>query len=376
MKTLLPLLAMLVVFGCKEKPKTDLATLSHKTIGTVAILPINKVAPNLPEGKYPLIISEAGDTIAYQLVADKILLDTAALGSVDISFSDNLLSFPAATNVRLGRLEDGKYIDLDEETRPDTLIEPARPMYYQAEGPMWENDLIGFRTYWDKRNGFDIFGKRSAALVLDKVDDDRYYHDLSDWGMDILKVGNSIGSGGIAIQVKDTVYRIGDADKETFHVIEEGPFYAALALTYDGVPISDRKYDVDNKIEIYKGLPGFISNVSVKKLQGDEQLIAGIVNMHSDTLLTASKEDFTYVYTYDVQAFLDKKLGMAIKAGNEDIIAHGEVGDKQVEVENTYYMALKLYADKPTSYTFFAAWELDPSGITDAEGFKQLLLKH
>ena len=53
-------------------------------------------------------------------------------------------------------------------------------------------------------------------MVLDEVGTDtaKNYHQLSDWGMDILKVGTSLGAGALALQLqtndgKDSLVRLG-----------------------------------------------------------------------------------------------------------------------------------------------------------------------
>ncbi|HET9054673.1 MAG TPA: DUF4861 family protein, partial [Cyclobacteriaceae bacterium] len=83
-----------------------------------------------------------------------------------------------------------------------TLTPPAHytdhSNWIRYEGPGIESDKVGYRIYLDWRNGFDIFGKTVADPILQKVGQDGYesYHHMQDWGMDILKVGESLGAGG------------------------------------------------------------------------------------------------------------------------------------------------------------------------------------
>ncbi len=55
--------------------------------------------------------------------------------------------------------------------------------YLRYEGPGIESDLVGYRVYLDWRNGFDIFGKKTSAMVLPNVGLDGYesYHQMADW---------------------------------------------------------------------------------------------------------------------------------------------------------------------------------------------------
>jgi len=70
----------------------------------------------------------------------------------------------------------------------------------QFEGPGWESDKIGYRIYLDWRNAIDIFGKKTNALVLQNVGLDGFdsYHEMQEWGVDILKVGDALGIGTLA----------------------------------------------------------------------------------------------------------------------------------------------------------------------------------
>ena len=95
---------------------------------------------------------------------------------------------------------------------------------YQMEGPAWETDLVGFRNYLDQRNGMDIFGKLTGEMVLDSVGvaGRQSYHDPDDWGMDVLKVGTSLGAGSIGYMYSDSIYRVGDSGSGTYELLMEG----------------------------------------------------------------------------------------------------------------------------------------------------------
>jgi len=90
----------------------------------------------------------------------------------------------------------GSFRNVDHVTTPPQYTDHSE--YIRYEGPGIESDLVGYRVYLDWRNGFDIFGKKTSAMVLQDVGLDGYdsYHEMSDWGADILKVGLSLGIGG------------------------------------------------------------------------------------------------------------------------------------------------------------------------------------
>src|SRR5699024_9483422 len=73
-------------------------------------------------------------------------------------------SFKDRAQVWFAKRDSASGIDneLGFEVRPEwyqRIMSP--PFYYQFEGPGWENDKIGFRLYFDERNGIDIWGKQT-----------------------------------------------------------------------------------------------------------------------------------------------------------------------------------------------------------------------
>ncbi|MCW8850213.1 MAG: DUF4861 domain-containing protein, partial [Melioribacteraceae bacterium] len=85
---------------------------------------------------------------------------------------------------------------------------------FKYEGPGWESEKVGYRFYLDWRNATDIFGKKTAELVLhkvginDRVAKDDSYHEMQEWGMDIFKVGNTLGIGSIGMMYNDSIYMV------------------------------------------------------------------------------------------------------------------------------------------------------------------------
>ncbi|WP_116107434.1 DUF4861 family protein [Lewinella sp. IMCC34191] len=268
----------------------------------------------------------------------------------------------ANTNIRMARAVGDRYVEEDDVTRAPDHLGQEIPFIYQMEGPAWENENVGFRLYFDERNGIDIFGKKTGDMVLDSVGTqqlgkDQNYHNMSDWGMDVLKVGNSLGAGSIALMIGDSIYRLGDVAEERYRKLEEGPDGSRFLLEYNGWEVAGRSLDLDWEISIEPGTWGYQSDVTLTGLQGDEELLTGIVNLHSDTLYTEERDGRFVMYTYGPQAELDHTLGMAITADESAVLGHGELGPDDMPVSTTYYVRLKLENGQPTTYRFTAAWE-------------------
>ncbi len=279
------------------------------------------------------------------------------------------------TNIRMARHDEaGNWNELTEATRDTDHLGQILPPVYQSEGPMWENENVGFRLYFDERNGIDIFGKRTNEMILDKVGREvESYHELQPWGMDVLKVGNSLGAGSIGLMIGDSVYRLGDAAEEHFRILEETPERSRFLLDYNGWEVAGRTLDLDWEISIEAGTYGYESSVTLTGLRGDEELLTGIVNLHSDTVYTEERGDRFVMYTYGPQAELDNTLGMAVSAEQDDVLGQGEFMPDDTPIGSTYYVRLKLTDGEPTTYRFTAGWEPGNAAFRTREGFARVI---
>lgn len=72
----------------------------------------------------------------------------------------------------------------------------------------WESDKAAFRFYYGH---FDLFGKHEGqdTLIMPKIAEGKSYHlDQNSWGMDILHVGKTGGSGGVTLYVNGVAYPV------------------------------------------------------------------------------------------------------------------------------------------------------------------------
>lgn len=295
--------------------------------------------------------------------------------TIQIQFEavESLPEFPARTNIRFGRMNK-PFEEIAAEPRMKTNDTRFTAPVYQMEGPAWENDLIAFRNYYDARNGIDIFGKATADMVLDSVGvNGRIYHNLADWGMDILKVGNSLGAGAIAIGIGDSLYRVGPCDEGNYRMITEGPVRAVLEFTYMGVPAGERKYDVTHRIALAAGDRFYRSQVWVDKLQGDEELVTGIVNLHHVAADSLTEGDFKVLYSLGNQGYSGELLGMGVLVPAAQFNRCWEADTTGSGIVNTHLVSLALISDTPSEYCFLAAWENRDPQIKEKDFFVDLL---
>jgi hypothetical protein len=77
------------------------------------------------------------------------------------------------------------------------VLQTYRSFDIRYEGPGWKSNKIGYRLL---RTG-DVCTEKTEAIILPQVGQDGFdsYHEMSDWGSDILKAGrwNWVPSIGI-----------------------------------------------------------------------------------------------------------------------------------------------------------------------------------
>lgn len=281
--------------------------------------------------------------------------------------------FPTFTNIRFG-YANKPYDEVESELRLKSVDSPTISAIFQMEGPAWENDLVGFRNYYDARNGMDIFGKRVPEMVLDSAGiRGQNYHELDEWGMDVLKVGNSLGAGAIAIGVGDALYRVGPCETGSYRFIAEGAVRAVFELTYANVPVASRFYNVTHRISIYAGDHFYRSEVWVDNLQGDEVLYTGIVDMHSLPAFKMQSAGFDISGIHGQQAYTGETLGMGLLVPSAQFIRYQEAPAEGEGIIQTHLVAIKLDQGLPARYAFFSGWELQDSSFADEAYFKEQL---
>ena len=266
--------------------------------------------------------------------------------------------------------------------KPNDFTKQPIP-YYQSEGPTWENDKVGFRIYLDTRNAKDIFGKTTSAIVLDTVGSygDKYYHHLDPrWGMDILKVGKSLGAGSLAIKLsgldkKDTLIRLGGntVDQTMYELVKNDAAEAVIRLHYKNWKVLNRVYNLTEEISIKPGAYYYESKVTLNGLKGDEKLVSGIVNFKASQFNTLNSGDNWVLYTHDKQSERNDYLGMAIMTHTQFTPVAGETPKNSDGVSDTYTVEFDIKNNQPLVFRFYAGWEQTDKRFADKEYFRSML---
>lgn len=282
----------------------------------------------------------------------------------------------------------GAALDVDTmpvNAQPTDFSKVALPPYL-TEGPAWENDKVGFRLYFDVRNGKDIWGKRTTQMVLDEVGKDtaKNYHQLADWGMDILKVGASLGAGSLALQFKldngeDTLVRLGGKNMEqvTYEKVADGPVRAICRIKYANwkVAAGMEPVTVVEEFHIWGGQYFYESRVTVTNAPKDALLVTGIVNLYNSSLThyDDTEHKFKSIYTYGVQSENKDNLGMAIAMPASQFEGYGIGALTNSDIKNTNLIRAHITKDQPVRFRFYAAWERSDNCFTSREKFEEFI---
>ena len=393
-------------FSCEKEATITLKnTLNSSRTDEVIIFSHDELAQKteLARGQVPVFKKEDGTFVPGQaddldgdgewdelvLVTDFEAGETLEL-EMDFLPESEYPEFEKRTNLRLGiAREDGTYKEVD--TYAALPCDDGFEVIAQGESVNWENDKIGFRNYFDCRNVKDLFGKLKPEMIIDKIHTPEMgsYHELADWGMDVLHCGSSLGSGGLALMKEDSLYRLGSTDVYSYHKIVEGPLRSVFELRYEGWEVDGDMLEAVERISIYPGKYWFQSDVTVTGRPEGSQIVTGIVTSHlTREPFQFQANDFQCIGTHDVQSLNNDELGMAVavpldeagKIGRTPDTNYFKLGYETVPekgfsniISETYYIGQQCESGKPATHYFFAVWGLEKDQWKTEEGFRKYL---
>ena len=406
-KTLFSLSLASLAMACSQQPEpTTPANLAEAHTATTQIATLNVSNPSLfARAHEPLLLpftdlgispAEAQQLIAQhgsiqlpsQLIdrdgdgnKDSLLLELnlAAAQTQPITLSSNAALAGSvlrqkATQAEIsrktgGQWQGGKYIggnfeNVTELTPPTQYTDHSEWIRY--EGPGIESDKVGYRIYLDWRNGFDIFGNKTGSPVLHQVGLDGYssYHEMADWGMDLLKVGKSLGAGGFGYWHNDKVELVSNISGHTAKVIENGDLYSALQIQYKDWQIAGTTTQLTANLSMTAGSRLVHNRISMTEPL--DNIAIGLVKLPKTRLLQGKTDipghSWTYLATWGEQTLTggDDKLGMAVLYKKGD--------SKAVTTDEHSHVVVLQPSGTEVQYYFLAAWDGEPGGIkTEAE---------
>jgi hypothetical protein len=234
------------------------------------------------------------------------------------------------------------------------------------EGPGWESNKIGYRLYLDWRNAIDIFGKKTEKIVLPQVGQDGFdsYHEMSDWGADILKAGKGIGIGSIDRYLNNDRLHFYEVDS-TIATVANTAKNSKVKVQYYGWKTATDKIDFTSELTIQPNQR--YTQHTIHPSKAIEGICTGIVKQKNSEVIKKESynKKWAYLATYGTQSLVPDKLGMAI---------FYQINTIQSEIDAEFDHLLVF---KPTTqvvdFYFLGAWEQEPNGIKSKEAFVNYL---
>ncbi len=263
----------------------------------------------------------------------------------------------------------GKFVDVDSSTVPAGHF--AHDALYRIEGPGWESNKIVYRYYLDSRNRNDIFGKKIDGLVLQKLgvndlvsNSEESYTKMLDWGMDIFKVGESLGIGSIAMWHDSRAVTVSDVRRVECYVSENGPVMSGIYTKYLGWKVGGREYDLYSHLVISGG--SRLTRVDLR-LVGPEGLFCTGLAKHEDCdfIVSSAGSGWRYIALYGKQSLAGDDLGIAVFYRATDGV--------EVTQDSLSHIVVLRPKDGQLTYYFGAAWQQEPGGIRNEEQFRAYL---
>jgi hypothetical protein len=240
---------------------------------------------------------------------------------------------------------------------------------FKYEGPGWESEIVGYRLYLDWRNATDIFGKKIQKILLnevgvhDTVASDDSYHKMQEWGMDIFKVGSTLGIGSFGMWSSDKVNMVSKTDSIEYNLIKNGPLKSEFTIDYYGWLVDGKKYSLYSNISI--NARSRLTKCDLK-IENADNLVTGLAKYDGTNFIKSeSTGKWQYIALYGKQSLADDDLGIAVLYNNENLI--------QLTEDKLSYVLVLNPLDSKVTYYFTAAWVQEPDGIKNEKEFVKYL---
>ncbi|MDH3987680.1 MAG: glycoside hydrolase family 88 protein, partial [Gammaproteobacteria bacterium] len=392
--------ASVVLWGCGDTVETPVATTVPQAEVVATLEVSNPSKFSRPDTLLEFSLHELGVTSgplqvwqgeiaqASQLVDDNadgapdrlVFLTDLAAASVQTYVIDRrpeTQNFDARTQAEVSIKENGEwqgqtyvggtFKNVSHVTTPAQYTDHSE--YIRYEGPGIESDAVGYRIYLDWRNGFDIFGKKKPGLVLQDIGQDGYasYHEMSDWGADILKVGKSLGMGGYGYWDGSKTVLVSEVDQRSVTIQSSGPIHSSIDIDYQGWNTGDTSVDMKATLAMQAGSP--LVDVGLVTSSPLDNIAIGLVAQPETELfmgdLNVTGEAWSYMATFGEQTLFDGKLGMAVLFRKNDMA-------KQTRDKNSHVLVMKPRGTE-LSYAFGALWSDAENGVQTREELESFL---
>ena len=260
----------------------------------------------------------------------------------------------------------GKWKDVNSLWVDSKHIENSLDIRY--EGPVWESDKIAYRFYLDRRNATDIFGKKTDALIMQNVGKEfGTYNSMSDWGMDVFAVGNSLGIGSLGYWADSKFNGLAKVARTNCRIDFSGILESKVITNYFYWQYNNGTTDICSELSICAG--SYLTKSLVISTEEIDNLCTGIVRHEKGELITStdSTSEWSYIGTFGKQSIINDNLGLAIFYKAKDLI--------NLKNDSLNHVVILKPENKEITYYFCGIWCQDSSQINSMGQFKDFLKK-
>jgi hypothetical protein len=303
------------------------------------------------------LTNSEGLSVAYQITYDKKFIF-----QLDIK----------ANETQSFKLAQGENI---QEFQPKTH---ARFIKERKDDFAWENDKVAFRIYGPAlkpidgpSNGIDAWYKRTNELIIDKwyktdLAGQGSYHQDHGEGLDDYKVGRSLGAGGMAPFVNDSLWL-----NENFaaqELLDNGPIRSTVKLTYNSLNVSGQEYGETRTISLDAGSQLNKITQAYEGVSGTIAVAAGLSKREGNDSVVAKDNYVIYAEPYS-----DKVENVFLAMIFPD--GYKRTAITAYQVQNTSYSHILAICDYKNPVTYYSGYGWSKAGFfTDISTFEKYVV--
>ena len=162
----------------------------------------------------------------------------------------------------------------------DNGTNPYRMLHHH--GPAFENELVGYRIYFDHRQTVDTYGKYHKGLELKQTQfDPDKEQKAAGFGDDVLWVGNTFGGGALRGWNGQEPQMLTDVEHRTLRIVSRGPLRTIVEVIDDGwkTPLVDERITMHTLYKLYAGRRDVAVDIRFDKTAADYQFATGLINV-------------------------------------------------------------------------------------------------
>ncbi len=222
----------------------------------------------------------------------------------------------------------------------------------------WESNRAAYRFYWGQ---IEAFGKLDERLVMANFTADYKYHEMQDWGMDILHVGEASGLGGISLWEGDnrisTINPAGKGPNQYLRkVIAAGPIRAVARVDIQNIGPANAQYKITLVMSAFTNNIYSRQDIRITSTASGEIIYSpGVEKLADETYFMNPEKG--YLASWGQGAPGAGEIGLAVIFNPAEFVGFAEN-------ELDRYVKLAIPAGKKRTFWVCGGWHL---GITAPE---------